>query len=191
MRIAVTFPYLPRLAIDMSLKDFTHKVLCCQNKLYRFALRMLGSAQEAEDIVQEVMLQMWDRRQDISNLNNVEAWCMRIVKNRSLDALKARRNQKHAQVEEEVLAEYTPDPQRQAEVSDTMEIMHKLIGQLPEKQRMLIHLREVEGHSYQEIAQIMDISLSQVKVNLFRARNNLKEKLLYLESFGTQYPVKS
>ena len=74
----------------MSNQDFNSRVLSTQQKLYRFALRMLGSVQEAEDVVQEVLLIMWKKRTDLSKIVNMEAWCMRITKNLCrLDKLKS------------------------------------------------------------------------------------------------------
>ncbi|MEO0469314.1 MAG: RNA polymerase sigma factor [Bacteroidota bacterium] len=168
----------------MSLKLFSEQVLACQQKLYRFALRMLGSVEEAEDVVQETLMVLWDKRQDLSKLANVEAWSMRVVKNRSLDRIKYRQKREYSQVEDINVAGEAPTPDRQAEVSDQMHFMQSIINQLPDNQKMIIQLREVEGYSYQEIAEMLELNLSQVKVYLFRARQKVREQLTKREAFG-------
>ena len=68
-------------------------------------------------------------------------------------------------------------PDRLVESKEKYNLVTNLISQLPEKQRTALHMRDVEGRSYKEIAQVMEISESDVKVNIFRARQRLKEKL--------------
>ena len=167
----------------MNINDFTSRVLSSQHKLYRFALRMLGSVQEAEDVVQEVLAQMWDQRQMLPTLKNAEAWCMRIVKNRSLDKLKARHNQPHMQVEDISLTDIESNPSQRAEYQDTMDRVQVLLDTLPQNQKIVIQLRDIEGYSYQEIAEITELPLSQIKINLFRARKFLRKQLIQQETF--------
>lgn len=183
-RPPVTFAFFSRLPIEMSTKDFNGRVLATQQKLYRFALRMLGSVQEAEDVVQEVLVIMWKRRSELPSISNIEAWCMRVTKNLSLDKLKAGCNQPHEEVDKLEFEQNNPTPLVQAENTDMMAIIHKAIQALPEKQKMVIQLRDVEGLSYQEIGDALEMPMNQVKVNLFRARKTLRERIVKLESYG-------
>lgn len=169
----------------MALNDFPTNILKAQNKLYRFALRILGSVQEAEDVVQEVLLKVWEKRIDMPSIQNTEAWCMRMVKNRSLDKLKAKANQPHEEVEQIGLRAKVLHPDKQYEQQDTMSHIAKIIAGLPENQRMCIQLREIEGQSYEEICEIMDINLNQVRTNIYRARQKIKVSLMKLDDFGT------
>jgi len=169
----------------MALQDFPTKILNSQNKLYRFALRILGSVQEAEDVVQEVMMKVWEKRWDLYTINNEEAWCMRMVKNRSLDKLKAKANQPHEEVEQLGLSASISKPDIAYENQDTLGHIGKIIENLPENQRMCIQLREIEGNTYEEICEIMDISLNQVRTNIYRARQKIKSSLIKLDNFGT------
>ena len=184
---AVTFPHINRLAGVMSThRDFQQRVLPVRHKLYRFALRILGSVEEAEDVVQEVLIKIWDRRQDMNQYLNMEAWCMKMTKNLSLDRLKAARRQTQ-QLSDKVLTFPAPSsesPYMQVAQEDTLEHIHQWIAQLPQKQQMVIQLREIEGYSYQEIAEVLDMSMEQVKVNLFRARKKLREQLEKAEAYG-------
>jgi len=174
-----------RLPVDMSLlTDFQQRVLPVRDKLYRFALRMLGSVEEAEDVVQEVLIRIWDRRQDMHTYLNIEAWCMRMTKNLSLDLIKGRKYFVDTDHIEKNGLEAIDSPERHLEAKDALKQIAEIIDQLPAKQQMAIQLRDIEGYSYQEIADIMEISLSQVKVNLHRARTIIRERMTQLEKHG-------
>jgi len=157
--------------------DFQQRVLPVKNKLYRFALRLLGNGQEAEDVVQEVMVKVWIKRQEMHTYLNMEAWCMRLTKNLSLDRLRARKRAFDSLPEKLEMAASMPTPDVQAEHNDLLALVHETIEQLPEKQKMVIQLRDIEGYTYKEIAEIMEVSMEQVKVNLFRARQRVKKRL--------------
>ena len=165
----------------MAIQDFPNSILKTQNKLYRFALRILGSVQEAEDVVQEVLMKVWEKRLDLGNIHNKEAWCMRMVKNKSLDKLKAKPNQPHEAVESLYYLDSNHSPEKETENRDMLDHVGKIIKGLPEKQRMCIQLREIEGHSYEEISEILEISMNQVKTNIFRARQKIRTAMIKLE----------
>jgi RNA polymerase sigma-70 factor (ECF subfamily) len=75
-------------------------------------------------------------------------------------------------------------PHEKTEIHESMQQVSQLIASLPEKQRQVIHLRDVEGYSYNEICEILELDMNQVKVNLFRARNAVREKLLKINAYG-------
>ena len=79
---------------------------------------------------------------------------------------------------------FSADPERAAVLNDTMAILRRLMDSLPEKQRSVMHLRDIEGKSYKEIADVMGISQEQVKVNLFRARQAIRQKYIQTERYG-------
>ncbi len=172
--------------MNMSLEAFKTRVLPVKDKLYRFALRMVKSEPEAQDIVQEVLIKVWNRRSDLDQLENMEAWCMRITKNLSLDRLKSKHTSKTRRIEEgfDISGGNEATPYRSTELGDTMKNVATLISSLPEKQKQVIHLRDVEGYSYKEISDILEMDMNQVKVNLFRARKTLKESLLNINAYG-------
>ncbi|ELR73557.1 RNA polymerase ECF-type sigma factor [Fulvivirga imtechensis AK7] len=170
----------------MSLEAFKSRVLPVKDKLYRFALRFLRDEDEARDVVQEVLIKVWNKREEMDQLENMEAWCMRITRNVSLDRLKSKHNKYTTPIEEgfDVSGGDRETPYRSTELSDTMKTIGSFIQALPEKQRQVIQLRDVEGYSYQEISEIMEIDMNQVKVNLFRARKAVKENLLNINAYG-------
>ncbi len=172
--------------MNMSLEVFKTRVLPVKDKLYRFALRLVKSEPEAQDIVQEVLIKVWDKRDQMDQVENLEAWCMRVTRNLSLDKLKSKYSNKTSGLEQdlEVSQGEKVTPYRSTEMNDTMRNISKLISSLPEKQKQVIQLRDVEGFSYKEISDIMEIDMSQVKVNLFRARKTVRENLLNINAYG-------
>ena len=169
----------------MTLEAFQNRVLPAKNKLYRFALRMLGNDDDAKDVVQEVLIRVWNGRETMDQIQNIEAWCMRITKNLSLDRLRAIQRKGTQPIEQSFdvhHADSTPDVK--TELGESMQHVSHLIAALPEKQRQVIHLRDVEGYTYNEICDILELDMNQVKVNLFRARNAVREKLVKLNAYG-------
>jgi RNA polymerase sigma factor (sigma-70 family) len=169
----------------MELEAFQNRVLPAKNKLFRFALRMLGSEDEAKDVIQEVFIRVWNGRENMDQIQNMEAWCMRITKNLSLDRLRTIQRKGTFPMEEGFDVKHTDvTPDVKTELGESMQNVSQLIAALPEKQRQVIHLRDVEGYTYNEICDILELDMNQVKVNLFRARNAVREKLVKMNAYG-------
>lgn len=169
----------------MNLEAFQNRVLPAKNKLFRFAYRLLDDEEEAKDVVQEVMIKVWNGREGMDEVQNWEAWCMRIAKNLSLDRIRSRQRKSTDPIEDGFdIRNETLSPHETTELSESMQRINQLIAALPEKQRQVIHLRDIEGYSYNEICEILDLDMSQVKVNLFRARNSVREKLVKINAYG-------
>ena len=167
--------------------SFRNDVLPLKNELYRLALRITLNPAEAEDIVQETMIKVWNRRDRWEELDSIEAFCLTICRNISLDKMRKMENQNQSLEEGEHDApdqSYASNPEEQAMQQDKLKLIRRLINALPEKQRSAMQLRDFEGKSYKEIAQIMDISEEQVKVNIFRARQTIRQKFLETEEYG-------
>jgi RNA polymerase sigma factor (sigma-70 family) len=169
----------------MNLEAFQNRVLPAKNKLYRFALKFLGNEEEAKDVVQEVFVRVWNGRHQLNEVQNWEAWCMRITKNLSLDRIRSM-SRKQTQPIEEVyhIRQDSLSPHESAVIQESMNQIDRFIAGLPEKQRQVIHLRDVEGYSYNEICEILELDMNQVKVNLFRARNAVREKITKINAYG-------
>lgn len=169
----------------MDIEAFQDRVLPSKNKLFRFALRFLGDEEEAKDVVQEVFIRVWNGRNQMDQVQNWEAWCMRITKNLSLDRIRALTRKPTQPIPENFDVRHEAlTPHESTEVHESMQKIGQLMSSLPEKQRQVMHLRDVEGYSYNEICEIMEIDLNQVKVNLFRARNAIREKLMKMNAYG-------
>jgi RNA polymerase sigma-70 factor (ECF subfamily) len=169
----------------MNLEAFQNRVLPAKNKLFRFAFRLLGSSEEAKDVVQEVMIKVWNGREQMAEIQNMEAWCMRVTKNLSLDKRRLRQRRATDSMDEgfEIRNEAL-SPHENTELNESMLRINQLIAALPEKQRQVIHLRDIEGYSYNEICEMLELDMSQVKVSLFRARNAVREKLVKMNAYG-------
>ncbi|MEL6124542.1 MAG: sigma-70 family RNA polymerase sigma factor [Bacteroidota bacterium] len=148
-----------------------------KNKLYRYALHIVRDVAVAEDVVQEVYIKVWKNASTLSTIENQEAWCMKVTRNLSLDKLRRKKHHTDALEDHYDLADDRITPDQQLESNDTMGLIRRAIAQLPDTQRQVIHLREIEGYSYKEIAEITEFSVDKVKVNLHRARLALREKL--------------
>lgn len=158
--------------------SFQTDILPLKNELYRMALRITMNAEEAEDVVQETMMKVWSRRDQWNQIDSIEAFCLTICRNLSLDKVRRMDNQTQS-----LDAAYDPkdhgvasNPEEQAIQSDRIRLVRQMISQLPEKQRSCMQLRDMEGKSYKDIATILDITEEQVKVNIFRARQTIREK---------------
>ena len=162
--------------------DFRNDILPLKDVLYRLALRITLDSREAEDIVQETMLKVWNRRERWDEIDSIEAFCMTICRNLSLDALRRAENH-HVSLDDGPLqqADHAPSPFEQAVSQDHVQIVRRIIDTLPEKQRTCIQLRDIEEKSYKEIAQILDISEEQVKINIFRARQAIRQQFKQIE----------
>lgn len=171
----------------MTLEMYTSEVLPLKNKLFRFAARYLGDEMEAQDVVQEVLIKVWHRRDQLDGVENLEAWCMTATRNLSLDKLKSTKRKNTVQMPEGLdVKEESQTPYHRTAADDMMSKIERLMETLPDKQRQIMHLRDIEGFSYKEIGDILAVDLNQVKVNLFRARKYIREKLFEMNAYGLQ-----
>ncbi|MFO7370993.1 MAG: RNA polymerase sigma factor [Bacteroidales bacterium] len=169
----------------MDANDFEKNMLPLSGKLYRFACLLLRDKNEAEDAIQEVYLKLWKIRDSLESLKSIEAFAMKMTKNWCLDRIKARKPvyiesyQKWYDKRTE-----DDDPHRILENTDKLGLLHRILDQLPEQQRHIVQLRELDGLEFEEISEVMDMQVNAVRVNLSRARNRIKEVMQKYESDG-------
>jgi RNA polymerase sigma factor (sigma-70 family) len=184
----VTYSQTRRLVFEfdrMTIEAFQNRVLPSKNKLFRFALKFLGNEEDAKDVVQEVFIRVWNGREQMNEVQNWEAWCMRITRNLSLDKIRSVTRKQTQPIEETFdIHQDALTPYESTEIDESMQRVRMIISTLPEKQRQVIHLRDVEGYSYNEISDILEMDMNQVKVNLFRARNAVREQLTKINAYG-------
>lgn len=144
-----------------------------QDQAWTLARYLLKDASEAEDATQEAFMKLWNHRDEIDP-DRVRPWLMRVTRNHCLDRLRRRRP-------EQEFVDYQSadhrDPLHGAEQSEQGTLLKRAIGGLKEPYRTLVVLRDIQQHSYLEVAGVMELSLSQVKVYLHRARKQLREQL--------------
>lgn len=157
--------------------DFQHDILPLKDIIFRTALRITMNREESEDIVQDILLKLWQQRDELGDVRNLEAFALTSARNLALDR-KAKVEQHNLSLEEDThdrADEWQLSAYDQMVKDEKLSFVHQMINKLPEKQRIIFQLRDVEEKSYKEIAEILNISESDVKVNLFRARASLKE----------------
>lgn len=165
---------------------FIKTILPLKNKLFRKALFLTKSFEESEDIVQDVMLSLWDKRATWKHIKNIEVYAMVLTKNQALDRLK-RKGRQNPSIEEAAEYRFSSNDYNPLEtmiLKDERMWVWEIIEKLPDDQKELIILREIQEHSYLEIAKIMQTTESQVKINLFRARQKIKELYIKIEKNG-------
>ncbi|HLF30837.1 MAG TPA: sigma-70 family RNA polymerase sigma factor [Xanthomonadales bacterium] len=145
-----------------------------QDQAWTLASYLLKDAAEAEDVCQEAFVKLWRHRDSIDPLK-IKPWLMKVVRNGCLDRLRRRRPG------EELLENTATDPGRgPLQASHQHELGHWLrraIASLAEPYRSLVVLRDIQEHSYAEVASVLELSLPQVKTYLHRARKQLREQL--------------
>ena len=166
--------------------SFQNDILPLKNELFRLALRITQNRAEAEDVVQDTMMKVWKRREEWEQIESIEAFCLTICRNLSLDKVRRMDNQTELLETEMHPTDVSSasNPEERAVQRDRVERVRKLIDQLPEKQRTAMQLRDIEGKSYRDIANIMGVSEEQVKVNIFRARQTVKKNFQKQEEYG-------
>ena len=165
--------------------SFRNDILPLKNILYRLALRFTCNNAEAEDIVQDTLMKVWNRRERWDEIDSIEAFCMTICRNLALDRMRKMDN--HNSSLEDNLHETpsaTRNPYEEMNQKDRIQLVRRLVDSLPEKQRTCMQLRDFEGKSYKEVAEILQISEDQVKVNIFRARQTIKQRFKELDDYG-------
>lgn len=154
-----------------------------QDKMYRLALRLLVSKEAAEDATQEVLLKLWSRKQQLTSYDNLEAFAMTVTKNYCLDQLKLKQNN-NMRIVHSNYESSERSLQKQVEDKDDLEWMQKIIAGLPEQQKIIIQLREVEGYDYEEIAKMTEMKETAIRVALSRARKKIREEMLKRHRYG-------
>ena len=169
----------------MNQQAFLDKVMPFKDKVFRLAKRLLVSQDEAEDATQELYLKLWKNKSKIASYKNVEAFAMTMTKNYCLDRLKSKQASNLTLIHSNYQDNHT-NLQRQIEVNDSIQKVHQLIAQLPEQQRMVIQLRDIEQYNFDEIGEMLQMKPTAIRVALSRARKTIKEKLQKQHAYGLE-----
>lgn len=165
--------------------DFRYDLLPLKNKLFRLALRITLDSAEAEDVTSDTLIKVWNKREELRGVESIEAYCMTVCRNLALDRHEKKEAQNLSLEANEIDAadnSFTPD--EQLERDEKLRKVHELFNRLPERQRTIMQLRDIEEKSYREIATIMGVSEEVVKVTLFRARQAIKKQYDKIENYG-------
>ena len=158
--------------------DIQRDILPLKNILYRLALRITLNSQEAEDVVQDVIIKMWKMGERLNDVENLESFALRLTRNLSIDRQRMKVNQAESFDElEDFNGGISNSIESRLEQQERIDSIRDIMMQMPEKQRLVMQLRDFEGKSYKEIALALEISEDQVKVNIFRARQFVKSRI--------------
>jgi RNA polymerase sigma factor (sigma-70 family) len=161
-------------------EEFKRVLLPLWPLMYRFAQSLISDKQEAEDCVQEIFLKLWTRKESLNSIENLKAFSMQMIRNLCLDKIKARKRIILDITQQVIGADI--DLQRHMENKDLVARVEELVKQMPEQQRSIIHLRNIEGLEMKEIAEITGTSVEHARVTLSRARMTIRE--LYQKYYG-------
>jgi len=162
----------------MTQETFKNTIFTLKDEMYRFAKRFVMSSDEAEDIVQDLMIKFWQKKDELSQFGNIKSYVLKSVKNECLNRLK----------HHDVKLGFADLQLHRAElysmdVNNLKEHIIGFINQLPEKQKMVIHLKDVEEYDVSEISEMLEMEENAVRVNLMRARQKVKEQISQLMSY--------
>ena len=154
-----------------------------KDKVYRLARRLLVSDDEAQDATQEILIKLWSNRKKFKKLRSIEAFAVTMTKNYCYDKLKAK-SSNNLQLVHSNYEDQHYNTVKTSENNDSVNWVFKLMKELPEQQRLVLHMRDVEQYSNSEIAKELDLNETAVRVTLSRARKTIREQLLKKHNYG-------
>jgi len=161
----------------MDSNTFSNKILIFSDRLYRMANSILLDEEAAKDCVQDVYVKLWEKRNQLDKVENLSSFVMKSMRNLCLDKLR-----KNREIDlETAKCELNPEQvslQENIEQKDMTRLITQYINQLPELQRTIIRLRDVEGFEIKEIAFITASNENAVTVNLSRARTKIRNAVI-------------
>lgn len=167
----------------MNQSEFLKSVLPFKDKVFRLAKRFLVSTEEAEDATQELFLKLWKNKEKLGEYRNVEAFAMTMTKNYCFDRLKSKQASNLTLVHSNYKENNTSLDKR-VEDSDTVNVVHKLMEGLPEQQKLIMQLRDIEQYDFEEICKMVHMKPTAVRVALSRARKTIRLELIKQQNYG-------
>jgi RNA polymerase sigma-70 factor (ECF subfamily) len=167
----------------MKQSDFLNVVLPFKDKIFRLAKRLLVSREEAEDATQELIFKLWRSKEKIADYRNVEAFAMTMTKNYCYDRLKSKQASNLTLIHSNYIEKDT-SLDKKIEYRESVNQVHQLIENLPEQQKIIIQLRDVEQYDFDEICAMVAMKPTAVRVALSRARKTIREALTKKHNYG-------
>ena len=167
----------------MNESDFLKVVLPFKGKVFRLAKRLLVSQDEAEDATQELLLKLWKNKDKLSSYRNTEAFAMTMTKNYCYDRLKSKQAKNLTLIHSNYKEKET-SLDKKLEYKDSVDRVHLLIDNLPDQQKLIIQLRDIEQYDFKEICEMVNMKPTAVRVSLSRARKTIREQLTKQHSYG-------
>lgn len=160
----------------VDVNSFKEQFLPLHPKLYRVAFALVENKADAEDILQEAYCKLWNKREELTDIQNPEAFSVTLIKNLCLDFLRSPRANRHQEQIETLQVAYESTPDRETERADELETVKQLIEKLPENQKRVLKLRGFNDCSMEEIEEITGLSAVNIRTLLSRARKMIREQ---------------
>ena len=166
----------------MELKEFKISVWPLREKLLNQARRLTGEEEDAEDIVQEVLLKLWSRRTELDMCDSIEAYATTMTRNACIDLMRTRHTSDTS------LPDACPEdgqtPESLLEAKDEMRLVEAIIASLPPLQQAILRMKDIEGYETEEIAEVTGCNAEAIRSNLSRARKRMRD--IYLKTIGNR-----
>ncbi len=167
----------------MNQNEFITLIAPFKDKVFRLAKRLLVSNEEAQDATQDILVKLWDKKNGLENYSSVEAFAMTMTKNYCLDQLKSKRAS-NLKIVHNNFTSKEASLDKKVEDRDSWNWVERMINELPEQQKLIIQMRDIEQYEFEEIARILDMNETAVRVSLSRARKTIKEKMTKTHQYG-------
>lgn len=165
--------------MKMELKQFKAVVLPLRGRLLRYAQKLTEDVSDAEDVVQETMIKLWNMRDKLNEYNSIEALAMKMTHNLCIDICRKKRSDNYTLELFPALNEIQT-PEKLLEAKDEISLMKTIIDSLPPLQSMIIRMKDIEGYETHEIMEITGCNNEAIRSNLSRARKKVRD--IYLQS---------
>lgn len=171
----------------MDIVEYKKIVVKLRPSLLSVACRVTGNTEDAEDVVQDACLKIWHFRDRIERYDNVEAFCMTMVKNLSIDKIRSRKSYSD---EVELMGNEAEEqlPDSLLEQKEVRDAIRRIVEMLPPLQQRVLQMKDMEGYETAEIAEITGITAEAVRNNLSRARKRMRE--LYIMYYRKKQPAR-
>jgi len=169
----------------MHQKEFLQLVNPFKDKIFRIAKRLLVSVEEAEDATQEVLVKLWNKNESLNGYKSIEALAMTMVKNYCLDQLKSKRAG-NMKIVHNNYADREAGLQQKLEDKDTWSWVEKIINNLPEQQKLIVQMRDIEEMEFEEIAKVLEMNEQAIRTALSRARKTIRERMMKIQHYGIE-----
>lgn len=167
----------------MNQNEFIHLIEPFKDKVFRLAKRLLVSSEEAQDATQDILVKLWDKKNGLEQYNNLEALAMTMTKNYCLDQLKSKRAS-NLKIVHTNFTDREAGLDQKMEDQDSWSWVEKIINDLPEQQKLIIQMRDIEQYDFEEIAKMLDMNETAIRVALSRARKTIREKMTKTHQYG-------
>lgn len=164
----------------MTKEEFQKEVIPLGDKMYRMAYRLLGNSESARDVLQELFLKLWEKRTELHKLTSIDAFACTVLKNKCLDKLRLQK----PVIDVEILNTYGDNPEAAFDHNEGISEIRKVMQLLPERQKLIMQMRDIDGCTFEEIALLTDTTENNVRVQLCIARKWVKEELMKVYNYG-------